>query len=96
MTHKQFTFSGDAYDPAISPDGLFVSYVSKKPGEKQKLMVQASNGAELELAQGTGISRPRWSPDGSEVLFERHEADPTAKSFGVFLLFPGWVELFAP
>ncbi len=86
MTHKQFTFSGDAYDPAISPDGLFVSYVSKKPGEKQKLMVQASNGAELELAQGTGISRPRWSPDGSEVLFERHEADPTAKSFGIFVV----------
>jgi serine/threonine protein kinase len=86
ITHKQFTFSGDAYDPAISPDGLFVSYVSKKPGEKQKLMVQASNGTELELAQGTGISGPRWSPDGSEVLFERHEADPTARSLAIFVV----------
>jgi serine/threonine protein kinase len=86
ITHKQFTFSGDAYDPAISPDGLFVSYVSKKPGEKQKLIVQASNGTELELAQGTGISGPRWSPDGSEVLFERHEADPTARSLAIFVV----------
>src|SRR5208337_2709420 len=28
-THKQFTFTGDAYSPAISPDGLFAAYVSR-------------------------------------------------------------------
>jgi serine/threonine protein kinase len=86
IRHKQFTFSGDAYDPAISPDGLFVAYVLEKPGEKQKLMVQASSGAELELARGAAISEPRWSPDGSEVLFERHEVDSTAKSFSFFVV----------
>jgi serine/threonine protein kinase len=70
-THKQLTFSGNAYEPAISPDGLFVAYVSRKPNQEQTLMVQASNGAELELARGVVISFPRWSPDGSEVLFYR-------------------------
>jgi len=73
ITHKQFTFLGNAYDPALSPDGMFVAFVSRKPGEQQKLMVQASNGANLELARGTDIERPRWSPDGSEILFFRDE-----------------------
>ena len=71
ITHKQLTFSGNAYQPAISPDGLFVAYVSRKPNQEQTLMVQASNGAELEIARGPVISYPRWSPDGSEVLFYR-------------------------
>ena len=73
ITHKQFTFSGNAYDPAISPDGIFVAYVSRKPSEQQKLMVQASTGTTLELARGKFIARPRWSPDGSEVLFSQFD-----------------------
>ncbi len=88
ITHKQFTFSGNAYEPAISPDGFFVAYISRKPGEQQKLMLQASNGAALELARSTDIEYPRWSPDGSEVLFFRNEpalydAEPTAKNRGI-------------
>jgi len=69
VSHKQFTFLGNAYWPAISPDGLFVAYVTKKFGEQQKLMVQASNGSFIEIARATRIWEPRWSPDGSEVLF---------------------------
>jgi Tol biopolymer transport system component len=69
ITHKQFTFLGNAYWPALSPDGMFVAYVSKQPGDEQKLMVQASNRASLELAHGTRIADLRWSPDGSELLY---------------------------
>ncbi len=90
-THKQFTFTGDAYSPAISPDGLFVAYVSRKPGEQQKLIVQAPSGAKVELAQGTYLNDPRWSPDESEVLFTKvdpavDKADQTAKSSGIILV----------
>jgi serine/threonine protein kinase/Tol biopolymer transport system component len=88
ITHKQFTFLGNAYDPAVSPDGLFVVYVSRKLGEQPRLIAQATNGAELELARGAAIGRPRWSPDGSEVLFFRYDpelnkTDRTAKSWGI-------------
>ena len=84
IMHKQFTFTGDAYAPAISADGLFVAYVSRKYGEQDKLIVQASNGTNVELAQGPYLDNPRWSPDGSEVLFYEFEpaldrADQTAK-----------------
>jgi hypothetical protein len=66
---------------------MFVAYVSEKYGEQQKLMVQASNGSTLELARGTLIRSPRWSPDGSEVLFFRYEpelfrVERSAKSWG--------------
>jgi eukaryotic-like serine/threonine-protein kinase len=91
IAHKQFTFTGDAYSPAISPDGLFVVYISRKYGEPQKLIVQASNGTKVELARGTFLDWPRWSPDGSEVLFPRSEpaldkADPTTKHSGTFVV----------
>jgi serine/threonine protein kinase/Tol biopolymer transport system component len=91
ITHKQFTFSGDAYEPAISPDGMFVAYVSRKSGEQQRLMVQASGGAELELVRGAFIEFPRWSPDGSEVLFFRFEpalykSDNSAKNAGISIV----------
>jgi serine/threonine protein kinase len=69
VTHKQFTFVGSAFSPAISPDGLFVAYVRKKFGEPQRLMIQASNGSSVEIAQAKRIYSPLWSPDGSEVLF---------------------------
>ena len=59
IAHKQFTFTGDAYAPAISPDGLFVAYVSRKYGEQDKLIVQASNGTNVELAQGPYLDYPR-------------------------------------
>ena len=88
LVHSKFTFTGDAYAPAISPDGLFVAYVLRKPGEREKLIVQASNGAKVELAQGTILNYPRWSSDGSEVLFFRNElalgkADHRAKDLGI-------------
>jgi serine/threonine protein kinase/Tol biopolymer transport system component len=74
-THKQVTFVGNASDPAISPDGLFVAYVTGKFGQ-QKLVMQASNGSTLELAHGIFVALPMWSPDGSELLFAAAEPSP--------------------
>ncbi len=76
ITHHQFTSLGYAYEPALSPDGLFVAYVSRKFGEPQKLMVRASTGTEVELVRSSYIAFPRWSPDGSEVLFTSYEHPP--------------------
>ena len=89
--HKQFTFLGDAYDPAISPDGSLVAYVTRKSGKPNELMVQDSSGSKIELAWATLIHRPHWSPNGSEVLFFKSDPDPykgepTAKSWGLFVV----------
>ena len=91
VTHKQFTFLGNAYSPGISPDGLFVAYVTKKFGEQQKLIVQASNGSSIEIARATEVGYPQWSPDSSELLFFRKEtafykAESTAKNWGISIV----------
>jgi serine/threonine protein kinase/Tol biopolymer transport system component len=67
--HRQVTFLGNAYEPAISPDGMFVAYVTRKSGEDQQLMMQAPNGSTLELAHAERIDDPQWSPDGTELVF---------------------------
>ena len=79
------TFSGTAYEPAISPDGLFVAYVAGKKGHEQKLIVQAPNGSTLELAHGIFIAHPRWSPDGSELTFTGIDPAPEA-NIAIFLV----------
>jgi Tol biopolymer transport system component/DNA-binding winged helix-turn-helix (wHTH) protein len=69
LAHKQITFVGDAYAPAISPDGKSVAYRTTYPGNEQKLMLQdLSGGRSLELLHEQRLWRPKWSPDGSEVV----------------------------
>jgi serine/threonine protein kinase len=69
LVHRQITFVGDAYMPAISPDGKFVAYVTGHSSDEQTLVLQAlSGGPSIELLHGQLLSDPRWSPDGSELL----------------------------
>jgi len=76
-THKQITFVGDASDPAISPDGKSVAYVTGKASEQQRLMLQdLKAGQAIELLKASVLERPRWSPDGSELLVSREMGDP--------------------
>jgi hypothetical protein len=68
-----------------------VLLVSKKFGEQQKLIVQASDGTKVELALGTYLDWPRWSPDGSELLFFRSQPAPdkanqSPKSSGIYVI----------
>jgi len=63
--HKQITFTGKAFYPAVSPDGQFIAYVT----DENKLMMQdLSNAQTIELLQASAIMHPVWSPDGSEIL----------------------------
>jgi serine/threonine protein kinase/Tol biopolymer transport system component len=69
LAHRQITFVGDAYWPAISPDGRSVAYVTKPTGAEQKLMLQdLSGGPSLELMHGRHLDTPTWSSDGSKLM----------------------------
>jgi serine/threonine protein kinase/Tol biopolymer transport system component len=70
IVHKQITFVGNAYSPAISPDGKTVAYVIDQSGGNPRLMIEAlSGGPSLNLWRGRDLSSPSWSPDGSEIAF---------------------------
>jgi len=73
LSHKQITFAGNVYCPAISPDGQFIAYVTGELGHEQKLMVQDLSGGQLlEIFSKIRIRTDadlRWSPDGSEFIF---------------------------
>lgn len=71
LEHKQITFVGNAYDPAISPDGRTIAYVIKVPGSDQKLMVQdLSGGPALELLHERALGGLKWSPNGAELMLD--------------------------
>jgi len=72
-THKQITFTGDASEPAISPDGQFIAYAIGKVGKEggTKVMVQdLAGGQALNVYQANWGAFLRWSPDGSELVFK--------------------------
>ena len=56
-------------DPAYSPDGRFVAFVSERGGTCE-IWVSRADGSEpraLTAMQGTG--RPQWSPDGKWIAY---------------------------
>jgi Tol biopolymer transport system component len=84
LTYKQITFVGDAYSPAISPDGRSVAYVTAPPEGESKLMLQdLSGGPSLELLHGRKLRDPTWSPDGSELMLY---VQPNDDKDGIFVV----------
>jgi serine/threonine protein kinase len=69
VAHRRITFTGDAVMPAVSPDGLFVTYITGKRGDPQRLMLQDLLGnPPVKLIDSYYLRAPRWSPDGSQIL----------------------------
>jgi Tol biopolymer transport system component len=83
LVQKRISFVGDAYMPAVSPDGNFIAYITGDHGD-QKLMMQAlSGGPSVELLHGDFLLDPRWSPDGAELLLQ---GSLDGKTRGTFVL----------
>ncbi|HET9794111.1 MAG TPA: protein kinase, partial [Thermoanaerobaculia bacterium] len=64
------TFSGRDADPAASPDGKLVAFSSWRDGKSRIWIKQLAGGGEAPLTAGPD-RRPRFSPDGSSILFLR-------------------------
>ena len=78
------TFSGYDKDPAASPDGKLVAFVSQRDGRSRIWLKQLATGEEVALTSGEDAA-PRFSPDGSELLFARAEG-PVSALFRVALV----------
>ncbi len=57
------------WQPACSPDGKKIAFVSGRSGAPQVWLCDrdGSNPQQLTSLEGTGIMGPRWSPDGQNI-----------------------------
>jgi len=63
---------GSHSDPAWSPDGRTLAFVSDRDNEKQLWLLPFEGGEARKLTQGEGgASGPVWSPDGHRMAFTR-------------------------
>ncbi|MCH7777309.1 MAG: PD40 domain-containing protein, partial [Gemmatimonadetes bacterium] len=72
-TAEQITF-GPYYDtdPAFSPDGVRVAFVSDRDGsEGNVFVVDLSTGAITQVTQEPWAARPTWTPDGRGIVYLR-------------------------
>ncbi|MDP2956412.1 MAG: hypothetical protein Q8N53_08315 [Longimicrobiales bacterium] len=62
----------DDFDPAYSPDGRSVVFVSTRTGGTAKLHVMDADGANARLLADLGgpVRRPMWSPDGRRLAVQ--------------------------
>jgi Tol biopolymer transport system component len=68
------TFPGSHTGASFSPDGSMVAFVSKTDGGAAEVWVKnLSHGDPLPVTKDgeTDASRPRWSPQNDQIVFER-------------------------
>ncbi len=70
---RTLTFSGMDTDPSVSRDGKMVAFTSQRDGKSRIWVKQLPGAGEAPLTTGPGDSAPRFSPDGSGLLFMRQE-----------------------
>ncbi|MCZ6632129.1 MAG: hypothetical protein O7G87_01895 [bacterium] len=73
---KRITIRLGGKDPALSPDGKKIVFVSHDDGTMNLALVN-TDGTDIQLLtkynDGTQIYGPKWSPDGKQILFSIYE-----------------------
>jgi len=73
-THLHFmavtNFSGVQAQPALSPDGRSVAFVSNRDGHYNVYVALAGGGSLVQVTHDASLkSRPMWSPDGAALAY---------------------------
>ena len=71
-TLHTLTYSGRDSQPAVSPDGRTLAFVSDRSGAPCIWLKQLPDGAEIALTSGPD-ALPSFSPDGATILFSRSD-----------------------
>ncbi|HXG69705.1 MAG TPA: hypothetical protein VNJ04_03730, partial [Gemmatimonadaceae bacterium] len=74
---RYLTYSGHDSSPAVSADGRLIAFSSDRDGRSRIWLKQVTGGAEAALTSGED-DYPRFSPDGSQLLFVRTSGNTKA------------------
>jgi Tol biopolymer transport system component/DNA-binding winged helix-turn-helix (wHTH) protein len=69
-------YRGDAYQPALSPDGTRIAFVAGQGNDYGLYTAVVGGEKSVRLTNNSGDGYPRWSPDGQQIAFYRF-ADQT-------------------
>ena len=65
-------FSGSRRQPTFAPDGRSIAFISDTAGGSHVWVLDLADQAPRQLTSGNNWdSRPRWSPDGTAIIFMR-------------------------
>ncbi len=69
---KRMTFTGQNVEPAYSPDGSRIAFISSRDGEYDIYVMNADGSNQRRLTNNVSVTEqnPVWSPDGTRLLFE--------------------------
>jgi serine/threonine protein kinase len=78
-TIRMLVAAGESYDPEVSPDGKTLAFVSIRSAEDHLWIKDLASGSESALTQKSSWL-PRFSPDGTSVLFSTPGADQALRT----------------
>ena len=68
---RYLTYSNHDHSPAASPDGRLIAFSSDRDGRRRIWLKELASGSEVPLTTGSPDDFPRFSNDGSMILFTR-------------------------
>jgi serine/threonine protein kinase/Tol biopolymer transport system component len=63
----------DEFQPALSPDGRWLAYVSDRTGQNEIWVQRYPNGGPVRVSSNGGTD-PQWSADGGEIFYRQETA----------------------
>ncbi len=76
---------GGNAEPAWSPDGKWIAYMSAQSGTMNQIYVISPDGTNQRRVTKAGVdgSHPQWSPDGKQIVFWAKRNNPKA---GIYVI----------
>lgn len=79
VVFRTLTYSGSDSSPAVSPNGQLVAFRSDRDGVSRIWLKQLKGGNEAAVTTGSD-DFPRFSPDGTMLIFVRYDASSNTTS----------------